>query len=574
MSQTIIASFKESVAKNGKKDALAFLSAGKYQKISYQDLDNYRLQIAAWWRELGLQKGDKLAIMLPNSPEWIVADLAAATLGVVIVPIHSTFGSSYLARIIEHSQAKYLLIDQDNFSQHQENIHFEDFSKIFLVGNIKQPNERVVIWPKIGSVIKDFKPANIEPNDTHIIIYTSGTTGDPKGVMLSQKNIVTDAMSAIRRVPINSQDRFFSFLPLSHAFERMAGYYCPIFVGASIYFARSPKTMVDDIKLAQPTILPSVPRIFEKIYDKIFDKIRASSHLRQQLFYQAIDLARAKRHGKLTLWQLIKYYTLDNLVLKKLRSIFGGNLRLAISGGSSLNPMIGKFFENLGIKNIEGYGLTETSPIVAVNKIDFYKYSTVGPALDCNRIKIAEDKEILIKGDNVMLGYYKNPELTAEVMTTDGWFKTGDLGFIDNDGFLTIIGRAKDMIALSTGKKVFPEPIENILNANKYISQSMVYGDKHKHISALIVPDKEELGQWCQQLGVEFHWPEILQIPQVKDLYKQEITKALEHVSHIEKIENFQLISEEFSQENGMLTLTLKLRRNFILSKYKNSGLL
>ncbi len=567
MSQTITDVFKESVEKYGKRNALAFLSNKKYQTITYQALDNYRLQIAKWWQELGLQKGEKIAIMLPNSPEWIIADLAAASLGLVIVPVHSTFSGSYLANLVKHAQADYLLIDGTNFAKHKDTVKNLSFKKIFLVN--KEGESQHLSWPVLDAgLCPEIKKPNIKANDLHIIIYTSGTTGDPKGVMLSHHNIVTDALSAIRRVPINCQDRFFSFLPLSHAFERMAGYYCPIFVGASIYFAQSPKTMVADIKLAKPTVLPSVPRIFEKIYDKIYDKIRSSGQMRKQLFYQAIDLARARRHGRLPWSQLIKYKILNILVLKKLRQIFGGSLRLAISGGSSLNPMIGKFFENLGIKNIEGYGLTETSPIAAINKLDFYKYGTVGPAIDCNRIKIAEDKEILIKGDNVMLGYYNNPEATADVMVDDGWFKTGDLGFIDNDGFLTIIGRAKDMIVLSTGKKVFPEPIENVLNANKYISQSMVYGSNSKHISALIVPDKEELSKWCQKSDLQFAWPEILEKTELKEFYQQQITKALEHLANIEQINHFQLLNEEFSQENGMLTLTLKLRRPHIMSKY------
>ena len=567
MSQTIIDVFKESVDKYGKRDALAFLSDKKYKTITYQALDNYRLQIAKWWQDLGLKQGEKLAVMLPNSPEWVIADLAAASLGLTLVPVHSTFNGGYLANLVNHAQADYLLIDQINFAKHKDTVKNLSFKKIFLVG--KHDNPLLLAWPNLDpNLVVSIKQSNIKPDDLHIIIYTSGTTGDPKGVMLSHKNIVVDALSAIRRVPINHQDRFFSFLPLSHAFERMAGYYCPMFVGASIYFAQSPKTMVADIKLAKPTVLPSVPRIFEKIYDKIYDKIRNSGQMRKQLFYQAIDLARARRHGRLPWSQLIKYKILNILVLKKLRQIFGGSLRLAISGGSSLNPMIGKFFENLGIKNIEGYGLTETSPIVAINKLDFYKYGTVGPAIDCNRIRIAEDKEILIKGDNLMLGYYNNPEATADVMVDDGWFKTGDLGFIDNDGFLTIIGRAKDMIVLSTGKKVFPEPIENVLNANKYISQSMVYGSKNKHISALIVPDKAELAKWCEKSGLQFAWPEILEKTELKEFYQQQITKALEHLANIEQINHFKLLNEEFSQENGMLTLTLKLRRQQILRNY------
>ena len=565
MADTIISKFRVSAAKYSQRVALAYLDSGCYQKISYRDLDNYRLQIARWWQELGLKPGDKVAIMLPNSPEWVISDLAAATLGMVVVPVHTTLSEHYLANVTKHAEVKLLIIDQLSLEAHREQVASLDLKQIIVVGDAKG----YLAWPRL-SWQEDLAEPDFAPHDqdVHTIVYTSGTTGDPKGVMLTNENLVVNVESAIRRIPLLPTDRFFSFLPLSHAFERMAGYYAPIFSGCSIYFAQSVKTMVADIKLAKPTILPSVPRIFEKIYDKIFDNIRTSSKSKQKLFYQAIDLARASRHAKLSFWQSFYYRLLDRVVLKKLRDILGGHLRLAISGGSSLNPTIGKFFENLGVQNIEGYGLTETSPIVAVNKTDFHKYGTVGPALDCNKIKISEEKEVLVKGKNVMPGYYKNEAMTSEAFTADGWFRTGDLGFIDMDGFLTIIGRAKDMIVLSTGKKVFPEPIENALNATKYIRQSMVYGNKQKHISAFIVPDFEELSSWSAEKNMSFDLDKISQNRAVLDLFEQEIGKALEKFGHIEKVSEFKILPEEFTQENGLLTLTLKLRRHHILRRY------
>ncbi|MFA5127357.1 MAG: long-chain fatty acid--CoA ligase [Patescibacteria group bacterium] len=565
MADTIISKFQLSANQHGQRTALAYLDGGQYQTISYQELDNHRLYIAGWWQELGFRAGDKVAIMLPNSPEWIISDLAAATLGLVAVPIHTTFSGDYLANVVKHAEASLLIIDQASLDNYQGQVKSLSVKQVIVVGK----SEQYLVWPeKYGPADRLEILSPVSAKDVHTIVYTSGTTGDPKGVMLTQENLVANAEAALRRIPLLPADRFFSFLPLSHAFERMAGYYAPIFSGCSIYFAQSTKTMVADIRLARPTILPSVPRIFERIYDKIFDNIRSSSSLKQKLFYQAIDLARASRHGKLPWWQGVYYRLLDKIVLKKLRDILGGRLRLAISGGSSLNPAIGKFFENLGIQNIEGYGLTETSPIVAVNKIDFHKYGTVGPALDCNKIKISDDKEVLVKGKNVMPGYYKNEALTGEAFDQDGWFKTGDLGFIDADGFLTIIGRAKDMIVLSTGKKVFPEPIENALNATKYIRQSMVYGNQQKHISALIVPDFEELKIWSKERGATFDLDSLGENKQLQELFRQEMDKALERFSHIEKVAEFKLLAEEFTQENGLLTLTLKLRRHHILRRY------
>lgn len=565
MADTIISKFQLSVSKYGQRIALAYLDSGKYKTISYRELDNYRLQIAHLWQKFGFKKGDRVAIMLPNSPEWIISDLAAATLAMVVVPVHTTLSGHYLSNVVKHAEVKLLVIDQASLAAHQEQIDDLDLKQIVVVGG----QAKYLVWPDLSwqDDLAKIEPASAD-QDVHTIVYTSGTTGEPKGVMLTHENLVIDAESAIRRIPLLPTDRFFSFLPLSHAFERMAGYYAPIFSGCSIFFAQSAKTMVADIKLAKPTVLPSVPRIFEKIYDKIFDNIRTSSRSKQKLFYQAIDLARASRHARLSFWQSFYYKLLDRLVLKKLRDILGGHLRLAISGGSSLNPTIGKFFENLGVQNIEGYGLTETSPIVAVNKTDFHKYGTVGPALDCNKIKISEEKEVLVKGKNVMPGYYKNEAMTVEAFTADGWFRTGDLGFIDADGFLTIIGRAKDMIVLSTGKKVFPEPIENALNATKYIRQSMVYGNKQKHISAFIVPDFEELKSWSAEKNISFDLDNINQNKAVLDLFRQEIDRALEKFGHIEKVSEFKVLPEEFTQENGLLTLTLKLRRHHILRRY------
>ena len=560
---TIIAKFETIAKENGRGTALAYLQSGKYQQISYDNLNNYRLQIAHWWQDKNFIKGQKIAILLPNSPEWVITDLVAATLGLIVLPLHTTYNPAQLDSIIRHAQIDYLVTDGEHFTKNKKIFLANSFKKIIVVGQMSS-DEGVEHWPllKYQKNIIDIK-SSINQDDIHTIIYTSGTTGEPKGVMLSHHNIVTDVESAKRSIKINATDKFFSFLPLSHAFERTSGYYAAIFSGASIYFAQSSKTIIDDIKKAKPTILTSVPRIFEKVYDKIFDKVRSGSKLKREIFYQALNLSRSKRTKKIDFWHRLQLKLFDKIVFKKIRDTLGGHLRMAVSGGASLNPNIAKFFENLNIPIIEGYGLTETSPIVAVNKIDNYKFGTVGLPLDCSQIKIADNKEILIKGDNVMKGYYDNQEATASVIH-DGWFYTGDLGFIDEDGFLTIIGRAKDMIVLSTGKNIFPEPIENVLNESKYISQSFVYGDKDKNISALIVPDFEELAIWCRKHEVDFSLPDVLENTSVLKLYQEKISKKLDSLSNIEQINNFRLLDKEFSQENNLLTPTLKLRRSKI----------
>ncbi|MBT4649533.1 long-chain fatty acid--CoA ligase, partial [bacterium] len=558
----IIDKFQAIVKTYGSRVALAYLQDDKYHHLDYNALDNYRLQIANWWSKLGFTKGQKVAVMLPNSPEWVISDLASATLGLTMVPLHATYNATQLKRIIDHAQIDYLVVYQEYFDQHKDLFLNHSFKKRIIVGLVEEKD--VDYWPVL-KYKNDLSKINvpIKEDDLHTIIYTSGTTGDPKGVMLSHKNIVADVEAAKRSVKITELDKFFSFLPLSHAFERTAGYYAAIFSGSSIYFAQSSKTIIEDIKKAKPTILPSVPRIFEKVYDKIFDKVVSGNKLKKKMFYHLLNLARSAKKNNLKFVEKIQLSLLDKIIFNKIRAILGGHLRMAISGGASLNPNIAKFFENLGIQIIEGYGLTETSPIVAVNQLDNYKFGTVGKALDCNKVKIAENKEIIVSGDNVMMGYYDNPEATKEGIK-DGWFYTGDLGFIDEDGFLTIIGRAKDIIVLSTGKNIFPEPIENALNESKYINQSFVYGDNDKNLSVLIVPDFEELAIWSRKNDVDFSLPDALKNSKVLILYKKKIDKWLKGFSEIEKVQNFILVSEEFSQENGLLTPTLKLRRKMI----------
>lgn len=568
MTNTIIGNFLEVVRDFGQRPALGSLRQGVYQTISYKELDNLRSQLADFWYKKGYQKGEKIAVMLDNSPEWVIVDLATATLGLVLVPVHSSYSEKYLATVVNHSGVEYLVISQELFTKYQNNILSLPLKEIYVVGSsVAIADPRVNAWPDLHPEESIEIQDQGAGNDLHTIIYTSGTTGDPKGVMLSQKNLVSNALSARRSVPIDENDKFFSFLPLSHAFERIAGYYGPLFAGASIYYAQGPKTMVEDIKKVKPTVLPCVPRIFEKIYDKIFDQIRSGSKFKKKLFYRSLALVDLNKKGGLNIWQKLEYRFLDRLVLQKIRNILGGHLRLAISGGASLNPAIAKFFDSLGLKLIEGYGLTEASPIVAVNHPDNYKFGTVGMPLDCNKIKFSANKEILVKGDNVMLGYYANELATKDIFDEDDWLRTGDLGFLDSDGFLSIVGRAKDVIVLSTGKNIFPEPIEYALNVNKYIWQSMVYGDKQKALSAFIVPDMAELKNWCQKAGIDFHLPEVLNHQAVLALYRQQLDEVLKDLSKNEKVVNFRLLAEEFSIENGLLTITMKLRRNKILDK-------
>jgi long-chain acyl-CoA synthetase len=566
VNMTIAEKYKSIVKDFGSHTALAYLSDDHYKKISYNELNAYRRRLADRWNNFGWLKGEKLALMLPNSPEWIISDLAAATLGIVIVPIHTTYNSEYIEKLIKHSDSKYLVIHRNYFDKHKTIIEELNFSRIIVVGDSQDlAGEHVHAWPMLDEDKKlSTLPKDISDEDVHTIIYTSGTTGDPKGVMITHKNFVLNTESSKRSVYIDQKDRFFSFLPLSHAFERVAGYYSPIFSGASIYFARSKESIIDDIKKAKPTVINSVPRIFEKIYGKVFDKIDTASDFKKKVFFKGLQLSVLKRKHSLGVFKYLLWVFLDFIALRKVRAVLGGRLRMAISGGASLDMKMMRFFENLGINIIEGYGMTEAAPIITVNSLDNSRSGTVGRAPDCNEVIIAPDKEILVRGSNIMAGYYKNKELTDEVIDKNGWLHTGDLGFMDKDGFLTIIGRAKDVIVLSTGKNIFPEAIENILNESRYISQSMVYGDNQKHVSALLVPNFEQLKKWCAKHNLKFD----LDDKRIQKFYEDKINQILKDHAKIEQVSDFKLLAEEFSQENGFLTPTLKLKRYKILKKY------
>ncbi len=559
---TIYQKSREIAEKYPENEALGWLVGGAYQVMTYQQLSEKIDKLAAGFAQQGLVKGDKIAFMVPNSPEWAMIDLACARLGIINTSIHTTYGPEYITYIVEHATARWLIIDKKFWDRHKDKL-------------CNLPVERIIVSGPDGDfqdLFVDGKPpeASVAENDIHTIIYTSGTTGKPKGVMLTHKNIIFDAFGAKEYVPVGSRDRFLSFLPLSHALERTAGHYVPIFSGSSIYYAQNSKTMKDDIKLARPTILISVPRVFEKAYDAIWDKVRAGSKLKQWLFFKALDYGTKCRKGELKFTEKILYKILDALVLKKIRASLGGNLRFAISGGSSLSVDIMQFFQDIGILIVEGYGLTETSPIISVNKPDRCKLGTVGLTLKCVEVRVNDDREILARGDIVMKGYFKNEEATREVVDSEGWFSTGDLGEIDSNGFLTITGRKKEMIVLSTGKNVAPVPIEQELDANRFIAQSCVYGDGQKNISALIVPDFEELKKWVREKNIVYKLPDTLKRDDVRNLYEKQIHSQLNHFPENEQVRDFRLISEEFTQENDLLTPTLKLKRKNILDRYQN----
>lgn len=560
--------FFETAIKHPNKPAFLYKKEGVYFPITYKEAVNQIKIFAGALQKFGINKGDKIAILSENRPEWAISDLAIMLVGAIVVPLHATFSPKAICNILNHSQAKILIVSNSDF-----------LNKVLLGQKYLKRLEKIIFLEKLTAVQKEslskkvfgwkalfalhqsdasdiYEKVFLDPDEVCSIIYTSGTTGKPKGVLLTHRNFLSNVEAINDVIPVKESDVFLSFLPLSHVLERMAGYYTPISFGATIAYAENAKQLPHNLKEVRPTILISVPRIFEKFHDAVWDKVNSSRHVNQKIFKWAL------RQKKNT----FRHELAEFLVFKKIKNQMGGRLRLTISGGASLNENLGRFFLKMGVLILEGYGLTETSPVVSANQENSFKFGTVGKVIPGVRVKITDKKEILIKGPNVFQGYLKNKEETKAVFDKEGWFHTGDMGFIDREGFLTIIGREKEMIVTSGGKNVWPEQVENLLNNDRFISQSMIIGSKRKFVSALIVPDWKEVEIYMKEnnLPLQDH-EKLVKNPAILAVFQERIdAKINPNLSEFEKIKKFKLLPQEFSQEQDELTPTLKLRRHII----------
>ena len=569
--KTIPEIFFQTAEKFSQKPALLTKESGVYFSYTFEQVAKKVKIFSQTLLGLGIQKGEKVAILSENRPEWAIADLGIMSIGAITVPLHTTFNPKAISNVLNHSEAKAVVVASTDLLLKillfQKELHF--LEKIIYVEKLnddlkKVSDKKILNWDDLvaQAEFKDFVPKNLNSEDVCTIIYTSGTTGNPKGVMLSHRNLLENVEAVKRAVPIKTSDLFLSFLPLSHVLERLAGYYVPLLTGASIAYAENIKKLSQNLKETKPTILISVPRIFEKFYDVIQDKIASSSVFKQNLFHWAL---KRKSSG-------FSHWLADHLIFKKIRNQLGGRLRLTVSGGASLNKKIAKFFLKIGILILEGYGLTETSPVISVNQENDFKFGTVGKTLDNIKVKISPEKEILIQGPSLMKGYYKDLTETQKAINKDNWFHTGDLGFIDQEGFLTVIGRKKEMLVTSGGKNIWPEVIEKEINHDPYVSQSMVIGHNRKFISALIVPDWGEVKNFLKAKNLLVKAPEeLVKSPEMLDLFRERIELINRNFSHFEDIVRFKLIVDEFSQEREELTPTLKLRRQLIEKHYQQA---
>jgi len=559
-----------------------------YTSISYNEYLEKVLYLSSALISLDVKKGDKISIYSDNCIKWAITDFATVTVGGITVTIFPTLPSSQAKYILFHSESKIVFVGRKNQLEKVLGIknelkHLEKIITFFDFEDSAFPE--VISFKKLLKIGEEFYPKNnevinqrvteLDSEDIASFIYTSGTTGPPKGAMLTHRNFVSNVTAAVKLFPIDYNDIFLSFLPLSHVFERTAGHFLPVYIGATIAYSEKPEKVADNLPEVRPTVMVSVPRLYEKMHQKIIDKVEKSNLLKKKIFYWSLNTGKkfreAKEKGKISKLLSTRFNIADKLLFSKLRDKVGGRLRFFISGGAALPPEINEFFQNAGLDIYQGYGLTETSPVVSVNRIEKNKIGTVGLPIEGVDIKISDDGEILVKGDNVMKGYYKDEIATQECIDSDGWFHTGDIGFIDEEGFLTITDRKKNIIVLDNGKNIAPQPIEFLLLSSKYIDQILLFGDKRKYISALIVPNFDYLTDYAKKYNIHFSTKDdLVNNDQIKTLFKNEINTYSYDLASYEKIKRFTLMNGEFTIENGEMTPSLKLKRGAIEKKYKD----
>lgn len=582
--ETIPALFLHAVKTHKRKDAFRYKKSGRYVDISHDRtmdmVDKASLGITA----LGLVKGDRIALLSENRFEWVVADLAILSAGCINVPVYPTLPSGHIEYILKDSEARAIFVSNTEQLEKIQAIRGDlpNLKHVIVLETEGAGDDAVSLDDLVtkgaaqsGSPDYESRISTIGKYDWASILYTSGTTGSPKGVILNQWNFVSNVTAVLDVLSLGNTDSCLSFLPLSHVFERTGGYYAMMLGGASIAYAESIDTVAQNLQEVHPTILVSVPRLYEKMYGRILDAVTGGSGLKKQLFFWAIGVGRVyvrqKLENRISPLVKMQYKLAMALVLKKLKGRTGGRLRFFVSGGAPLAREIAEFFYAAGLPILEGYGLTETSPVITLNTFDHFKFGTVGRPVPGVEVRIAEDGEICTRGPNIMLGYYKKPDLTSEVMK-DGWFYTGDIGYLDEKGFLTITDRKKDIIVTAGGKNIAPQPIENLLKTSKYIEQVVLIGDKRKFISALVVPNFENLHAFADAARVPYQSnSDLIEHKKVFEKIRDEIEEKSQHLAGFERIKKFILVEKDFTVEGGELTPTLKVKRKVVENKFQKA---
>jgi len=574
--------FNSAVDRYRDQEFLRFKDKGEWRSLSFVDFAGRVIELALGLQAIGIRRGDRIAIWSENRPDWNLADLATLALGGVDVPIYATQAPSQVEYILNDSGARAAFVSsaflddalaiKENLSSLEFVISFDETTAaelsvdcLIVKGRTlraQQPDLYETVWRATG------------PEDLATILYTSGSTGDPKGVMLTHKNLTANVVNSQRWLKLNDQRELaLTYLPFTHIFERSA-WYLYANIGAVIAYAESIDAVARNLLEIRPTAMTSVPRMFEKIYARIIERGLAAGFPKRQIFLWSLAVgkrwAEAKDRGeRIGPLLSLQHKLADTLVFKKWREAVGGNVRLFISGGAPLAPEIAYLFDAAGLPILQGYGLTETSPSISCNTVTRNRIGTVGPIIDGVSVQIASDGEILVKGDTVMLGYYNRPVENDEAFTPDGWFRTGDIGHIDTDGFLVITDRKKDLIKTSGGKYIAPQRLESLIKSSRFVSQVVVVGNARKFASALIVPNMELVAGYAQIKGIGYRdQRDLISNPRVLDLIERQVNKYTAELARFEKVKKVALLEKEFTIESGELTPTLKPKRSVIEKRY------
>ncbi|HKJ05039.1 MAG TPA: long-chain fatty acid--CoA ligase [Geopsychrobacteraceae bacterium] len=581
MSDTLPRMVLRHAERYGKKTAMRRKQDGLYQDISWSHLGEQIRAFGSSLIDMGLNPGDQAAIMSPNCPEWAYADLGIMSAGGRTVPVYHTESLKTILHILQNSQSRFFFTNSPHFARQlvQHLSRLPQLERIILLDG-DDPHDHIMTLheflrrgSKLPEICLEKTLDHGSREEIATIVYTSGTTGEPKGAILTHGNILSNIEACCQLITMDESDECLSFLPLSHIFERMAGYYMMLYQGVVISYAESVDTVPANLLEVQPTVVISVPRLYEKTYNRILERVTTGPWLKKQIFFLALLTGKAhiarQQQGLDSNWAIkLTLKLFDRLVFSKIKERLGGKLRFFISGGAPLVTEIAEFFLAIGIPIYEGYGLTETSPVISVNYPGRHRIGSVGRPLNNINVKFLEDGELHVEGPSVFQGYWNQPEKTEQALK-DHWFFTGDIGYLDKDNYLFITDRKKDLIVNAGGKNIAPLEVENMLKADKFVANVMVYGDRKPYLTALIVPDLEALQKYADYKNIDFlDHCDLVRHPQILNLIRRRIDHLQQKTPSYKQVKRFTLLSRDFSADEGEVTPTLKLKRKRISKNF------
>lgn len=573
--------FKQACAEAPDKTAYRYKKDGTWHNLTWREQERVCEKISRSFIKFGIEKGDKISVLSQTRLEWVQCDIAAVSIGVVCVGIYPTLLADDCAYLLNHSDSVLLVVENKEQLEKVQSIrqNLKKLQRIVIIDGEAEGDD-VMTWEELLAAGEDVsgdavtkRAEALEPQDVAFIVYTSGTTGVPKGAMITHENMVFSSWSACECLYLEPHFETILFLPLAHVFARLIVYFC-MRKTLTIAFAESFEKVAENIKEIRPHFFASVPRLFEKVYDKIVTGAQDAGGMKLKIFNWALETGYAVSKLKQTKQPVpsglaIKYKLANKLVFSKISAALGGRVVWTVSGAAPLNVTLAEFFHACGILILEGIGMTENTSFTNVNRYDNYKFGTVGPPGPGIEQKVAEDGEVLYRGKNVMLGYYKNEEATKEAIDGEGWLHTGDIGEIDEDNFLRITDRKKDLIITAGGKNVAPQRVERILRTSRYISQVVAYGDRKKYLVALITLEQPQIEAWAVEHGIETsNWESLANHEEVKNLIQKEIDEKNKELASFESIKKFIIAPEELTIESGMLTPSMKVKRKKVMEKW------